>query len=206
MERLTPAPAPENVRVRRLWPSDITAYRTHLLRLDARARYSRFFSVASNDVITRHTAKCFGPDCLLYGYFDDGLLRGAAELHVLEPGAAKYTGEAEAAFSVEQDLRRQGVGSLLMESVMRAAGNRGLKVIITCLPQNIAMQSLAKKFGAKLDFEHGDVIGKFPRRLPTLHSILDETVDDSLGFATAIFEVQKRMFHSSLEQSIRAAA
>jgi GNAT superfamily N-acetyltransferase len=201
MERLAPA----HTSVRRLWPSDVEAYRSHLLRLDARARYSRFFGVASNEVIAGHARKCFGPDCLVYGYFEDGILRGAAELHVLEPGA-KYSGEAEAAFSVEQDLRRRGVGSVLMEPVMRAAGNRGLKLVITCQPQNVAMQSLAKKFGASLIFDHGDVLGKFPLHLPSLHSIVDEMVDDSLSLAAAMFDVQRRIFRSSSDPSLREAA
>jgi hypothetical protein len=86
-------------RIRRLWPSDVTAYRAHLLRLDAKARYSRFASILSDAIIIRHVEKCFGPDCLVYGLFVDGVLRAAAELHVIEPGSA-YTGEAEAAFSV----------------------------------------------------------------------------------------------------------
>jgi GNAT superfamily N-acetyltransferase len=202
MERLAPA----HVCVRRLWPCDVEAYCLHLLRLDARARYSRFFSVVSNEVISRHARKCFGPDCLIYGYFDGGILRGAAELHLIEPGCAKYTGEAEAAFSVEQTLRRNGVGSILMERLIRAARNRGLKMVISCLPQNIAMQSLAKKFGASLHFDHGEIIGRFPRQLPTLHAILDETVDDTLSLAAAMFDVQRRIFHSSMEQGFRTAA
>jgi len=203
MERLTPS----NVRVRRLWPSDVAAYREHLLRLDSRARYSRFSTIMSDEVIVRHAEKCFGPECLLYGYFVDGVLRGAAELHLLEPGATKYTGEAEAAFSVERDWRHKGVGSILMDRVIRAACNRGLrKVVITCLPQNFAMQSLAKKFGAQLSFERDEVSGQFAVHLPTMQSILDEIVDDSLGFATAVLDLQKRILHPSLEHGVLTAA
>ncbi|MGP0061130.1 MAG: N-acetyltransferase family protein [Beijerinckiaceae bacterium] len=197
-----------NERIRRLWPSDVADYREHLLRLDSKARYSRFCTFISDDVIIRHAEKCFGPDCLVYGLFVDGVLRAAAELHVFERGATKFTGEAEAAFSVEKDLRHKGVGSMLMERVIRGARNRGLrKVVITCLPQNFAMQSLARKFGAELSFERDEVAGQFDVRIPTVQSIFDEIVDDSLGFATAILDLQNRILHPSLEhRGARAAA
>ena len=192
-------------RVRRLWPPDVTAYRAHLLRLDNKARYSRFACIVSDAVIIRHVEKCFGPDCLVYGFFVDGILRAATELHVIEPGSA-YTGEAEAAFSVEKGWRHRGVGSILMGRVRRAACNRGLlKVVITCLPQNLAMQSLAKKFGAKLSFDCDEVIGQFAVRLPTASSMFDEMFDDSLGFATAVLELQNRILHPSQDRIAQAA-
>ncbi|MGO9007998.1 MAG: N-acetyltransferase family protein [Beijerinckiaceae bacterium] len=197
-----------NERIRRLWPSDVVDYREHLLRLDGNARYSRFCTIMSDDVIIRHAEKCFGPDCLIYGLYIDGVLRAAAELHVLDPGATKFTGEAEAAFSVEKEWRYKGIGGILMERVIRAACNRGLrKVIITCLPQNFAMQSLAKKFGADLSFERDEVTGRFAVHIPTVQSIFDEIVDESLGFATAILDLQNRILHPSLDhRGARAAA
>jgi GNAT superfamily N-acetyltransferase len=186
--------------LRRLWASDFPAYREHLLRLDKAARYSRFAGVVSDEILVQHAEKCFGPDCLVYGYFLDGVLRAGAELHVLEPGATRYTSDAEAAFSVEKDCRHRGVGSLLMERVLRAAGNRGLrKVIITCLPQNSAMQGLARKFGAQLRLEHDEVVGQFPVHLPTMQSILGEIVDDSVGLATAAFDLHRQILHPSCD-------
>lgn len=199
---------PPNVRLRRLWPSDVADYREHLLRLGKMARYSRFYTIVSDDVIARHVDKCFGPDCLVYGYFVDGILRGAAELHILEPGATKFTGKAEAAFSVERNWRHSGVGSILMERVMSAARNRGLrKVVITCLLQNFAMQSLARKYGANLTYDHDEVTGEFAVRVPSPRSIFNEIVDDSLGFATAVFNLQNRILHPSLDhREARSAA
>ncbi|MGO9007110.1 MAG: N-acetyltransferase family protein [Beijerinckiaceae bacterium] len=188
-----------NERIRRLWPSDVADYREHFLRLDSRARYSRFCTLMSDDVIIRHAEKCFGSDCLIYGLFVDGVLRAAAELHVREPGATKSTGEPEATFSVEKEWRHKGIGGILMERVIRAARNRGFrKVVITCLPQNFAMQSLAQKFGANLSFGSSEVTGQFALRIPTLRSIFDEIVDDSLGFAAAILNQQNRMLHASV--------
>jgi RimJ/RimL family protein N-acetyltransferase len=196
-----------NETLRRLWASDFPAYRAHLLRLGPKARYSRFFGAMSDDVIMRHAEKCFGPDCLLYGYFADGVLSAAAELHVIDPGATHYTGEAEAAFSVERDQRHSGVGSLLMGRLLRAARNRRLrKIVFTCLPQNVAMQSLAKKFGAKLRFGHDEVLGELAAHLPTMQSIFAEIVDDSFGFAEAAFDLQQQIFHPSYDRGHRLNA
>jgi GNAT superfamily N-acetyltransferase len=193
--------------LRRLWPSDFPAYRAHLLRLDRKARYSRFHGVISDEVIIRHAEKCFGPDCLVYGFFVDGTLRAAAELHVIEPGAAIHTGEGEAAFSVELDRRRSGLGSLLMDRLLRAARNRGLrKVVVTLLPQNVAMQSLAKKFGAKLRFGYDEIIGELAARPATIQSIFAEVVDDSFGLAKAAFDLQQRIFHPSNDHARRRDA
>jgi GNAT superfamily N-acetyltransferase len=182
-----------NVRIRRLWPSDVADYRAHLLRLDAKARYSRFASIVSDELIIRHAEKCFGLDCVLYGLFVDGILRGATELHMFEPGSP-YTGAAEAAFSIERNWRHQGIGSILMKRLLRAARNRGLsEIVIICLPQNFAMLKLARNFDVKLKSRNGEVAGKFAVRMPTALSIFDEMLDDSVGLATAILDLQRRI-------------
>ena len=57
-------------------------------------------------------------DAVLYGYFEDGVLRGVSELH---PLGAMDVATAEAAFSVESDWQGQGIGSTLMERILAAA-------------------------------------------------------------------------------------
>lgn len=190
--------ARSGARIRRLWPSDVSAYRDHLLRLDADARYSRFGTVMTDEVVAEHANTCFAADTLLFGYFVDGVIVGAGELHVLAPnmlapGVAPREGEA--AFSVEKPWRHGGLGSALVARLILAARNRGLRnLVITCLPQNFAMQKLAKKFGAKLKFETDEVTGKITVELPTPQTILTEFVEESRDFATALFDLQKRVF------------
>ena len=192
-------------RIRRLWPSDVAAYREHLLRLEPDARYSRFCTVMADPVVAEHANACFSPDTLVFGFFVDGKIRGAAELHFLSTTPGTRVREAEAAFSVEKPWRHSGLGGAFVERLLLAARNRGLKtLIITCLPQNFAMQSLAKKYGAKLQSERDEVMGKFTIQLPTAQTIFTEFVEESCDFATALFDLQKRVFPSAMPRS-RAA-
>src|SRR3974390_1747423 len=140
------------VEIRRLWPSDLDAFRDHLLRLDARSRHERFGGGMSDDFLVYYAEHCFGQGDLLYGAFLDGELIGAAELR---SNAAIWSEQApfgrhihaEAAFSVEEGYRRRGIGEKLFRRIQRAASNHGVETIeITCLPENISMRSLAQKF------------------------------------------------------------
>lgn len=182
-------------RIRRLWPSDVAAYRAHLLRLDSDARYSRFLAFMSDAVVAAHANSCFGADTSVFGFFVDGEIRGAVEMHQLtSPGGVRIS-EAETAFSIEKAWRRKGIGSALLDRVILAARNRGLQaVIVTCLPQNSAMQNLAKKFGAVLHSEPDEVSGKIKVALPTAQTILTEFVEESFDLATALLDLQGRIF------------
>ena len=69
-----------NVEIRRLWPSDMEAFRDHLLRLDPHSRHERFGGGMSDDFLVRYAEHCFGQGDLVYGAFIDGHMCGAAEL------------------------------------------------------------------------------------------------------------------------------
>jgi len=186
----------DEVRIRRLWPADVSAYREHLLRLDADARYSRFGTFVSTEVVAEHAHGCFGAGTFVFGCFIDGVIRAAAEMHVLEPAAPAFLRAGEAAFSVEREFRHEGLGSALVERVILAARNRGLQLLVmSCLPQNFAMQKLAKKFGATLKCEPDEVTGKVRIELPTPQTIFEELVEDSLDFTASLFDLQRRIFH-----------
>jgi GNAT superfamily N-acetyltransferase len=184
-------------RIRRLWPSDAAAYRAHLLRLEPEARYSRFCTVAADKIVVQHVNTCFGGDTLVFGFFVDGKIRGAAELHLLVSATALRAREAETAFSVEKAWRHSGLGSALIERLILAASSRGLRsLLLSCLPQNFAMQSLAKKYGATFAYEADEMSGKIKVRLPTAQTIFTEFVEESCDFATALFDLQKQIFPS----------
>src|SRR5690606_17457272 len=107
-----------------------------------------------------------GFDAVLYGFFADGVLRGAAELRIL--GLRLLSREAEAAFSVEAPWQSYGVGSELLERILLAARNRGVKFLhLTCLADNTRMQQLARKFDAELSFDFGGVVGELETPRPT---------------------------------------
>jgi hypothetical protein len=63
---------------------------------------------------------------------------------------------------------------------------------MNCLASNRSMQKMARAAGAELEFEAGDVIGLVlpPHASPS--SLVREVVLDSEGWATAVFDMQRR--------------
>src|SRR5690349_15288784 len=111
--------------IRKLWPSDEAAFREHLLRLDAESRHDRFAMGVSDEFIRNYAERCFRLEGAIFGYFADGELRGAGELRMIGDDHRA----AEAAFSVEHDWRRHGVGKDLMERIVRAARNARVETL-----------------------------------------------------------------------------
>ncbi len=143
--------------VRVLKPGELPLLRDHLLRLDPASRRDRFNGVVDDEFIKKYAAGCFGEGVIVIGYIESGEVRGAAELH--EP---KRTADLtpEIAFSVEQRLRRQGVGSVLFKALLAEAKRNGFQRLrVTTGAQNDAMRALARKFGTKLNFRHGELSG-----------------------------------------------
>jgi GNAT superfamily N-acetyltransferase len=136
---------------------ELPLLRDHLLRLDRESRHDRFHGFMDDGFIERYAAKCAEDGTIIIAYLENGLVRGAAELH---PPDRSTDSQPEIAFSVEAQLRRQGVGSTLFRKVIaeaRAKGYRSLR--ITTGAQNEAMRTLANKFGAHLTFRHGESTG-----------------------------------------------
>ena len=195
------------VEIRRLWPSDMEAFRDHLLRLDGRSRHERFGGGMSDDFIIRYAEHCFGKGDLLYGAFIDGHMCGAAELRSdraiwSEQAPFGRHIHAEAAFSVEQGYRRRGVGEKLFSRIARAASNHGVETIeIVCLPDNIGMQRLAQKFKTRFTFEENSLTGRLTARRPTPLSLLREASGDMLDFGASVFDAHWRALRPEPEQS-----
>ena len=188
-----PAIAIHNGLLRRLYQSDKAAFAAHLLRLDAQTRHERFGMSVSNDYVETYATACFGPDDVVYGFFVAGLIRAAGELRqiVREPPSASR--EAEAAFSVELEWRRHGVGTALMARIVRAAQNRrDARLCMLCLAHNQAMQGLARKFAAELEFGADDVTGRLVARHISPLSLLGEAVDDASGLIATLLEARQR--------------
>jgi GNAT superfamily N-acetyltransferase len=131
--------------------------RDHLLRLDPESRQDRFHGFMDDSFLERYAAKCAGDGTVVVAYLEDGIVRGAAELHA--PGRSPDS-QPEIAFSVEAPLRRRGVGSMLFRRLIAEARSRGYRRLgITTGAHNEAMRALARKFGAHLTFRHGESSG-----------------------------------------------
>jgi GNAT superfamily N-acetyltransferase len=136
---------------------ELTLLRDHLLRLDPESRYDRFNGFMDDAFIDRYAAKCAGDGTLIIAYIENGVVRGAAELH---PADQSLDAAPEIAFSVEASVRRQGVGSILFKKLIAEARSKGYHSLrITTGAQNQAMRALAHKFGAHLTFRHSESTG-----------------------------------------------
>ncbi len=143
--------------IRLLQPSEHGLLRDHLMRLDPASRRDRFNGGISDSFITTYAGRCFDHGTIVIAYLQDGTVRAAAELHGPERSADETP---EIAFSVEDRLRRQGVGSALFEQILAEARRRGYpRLRITTGGQNQAMKALAHKFGANLTFASGEATG-----------------------------------------------
>ena len=76
-----------------------------------------------DDFIERYAAKCADDGTVIIAYVEDGVVRGAAELH---PPDQSPDALPEIAFSVEARVRRQGVGSILFKEADRGSALEGL--------------------------------------------------------------------------------
>ena len=186
------------VDIRRLWAADMPAFREHLLRLDARSRHERFGGGMSDDFVAHYAESCFGQGDLVFGAFVDGQLHGAGELR---SNAAIWTEQApfqnhvhaEAAFSVEEEYRRRGIGEKLFRRIQRAASNHGVETIdIVCMPDNVGMRRLAEKFKTQFIFEENQFTGRLTARTPTPYSLMREVARDVADFTSSMFDAQLR--------------
>jgi GNAT superfamily N-acetyltransferase len=136
---------------------ELPLLRDHLLRLDHESRHDRFHGFMDDSFIERYAEKCANDGTVIIAYLEDGVVRGAAELHPPETSPDLLP---EIAFSVETGLRRHGVGSLLFRKLIEEARARGYRFLrITTGAQNEAMRALANKFGAHLTFRQGESTG-----------------------------------------------
>lgn len=178
--------------VRKLWNVETDAYCEHLLRLDAESRRNRFSGGIADEAIRKFAATVRDPDVIIHGFFVDGVLRGAADLHFVRPLDLR---EAEAAFSIEKPWQGRGVGSVLLERTRLCARNRGVKhVLVSCLPQNRAMRELARKFNARFDMDYDAVVGTMDNPAATPLSLMQETLADGYSAAAAYVDFQSRVF------------
>jgi GNAT superfamily N-acetyltransferase len=134
---------------------ELPLLRDHLLRLDSVSRHDRFHGFLDDSFIERYAARCADDGTVIVAYIVDGVVRGAAELHPPQGDSLP-----EVAFSVEASARREGVGTVLFRRLIAEARSKGYtRLRITTGAENHAMRALAKKFGAHLQFRHGESTG-----------------------------------------------
>lgn len=172
--------------IRRLWPTDMDAYRTHLKRLDPDSRHARFGGGVSDQHIDTHVDSSLRMDTLLFGAFDKSSLIGVGELRLL---FGEWPMAAEAAFSVERIYQDHGLGDALMARVMAAARNRGItRLSMICLSHNERMRHLAHKHHAEFVTNDGETEVWIPSGSAIASTIIEETFGETGGLFNGIFQ------------------
>src|SRR6195952_5281853 len=178
---------------------ELPLLRDHLLRLARNSRHDRFHGFMDDSFIERYAEKCANDGTVVIAFFENGTVRGAAELH---PPDQSPDALPEIAFSVESCVRRKGVGSILFKKLIEQARSKGYHSLrITTGAQNQAMRALARKFGADLTFRHGESTGNIDLKLQAQpqHAMAAittsvEAVRAIVGFNRAYWKLLLRMY------------
>jgi hypothetical protein len=126
---------------------------------------------------------------VIIAYIEDGVVRGAAELH---PPDQSPDALPEIAFSVEASVRRQGVGSILFRKLIAEARSKGYRSLrITTGAQNHAMRALANKFGAHLTFRHGESTGSIDLTQQPLSPFAGRAIATPIDAARAMINLYR---------------
>jgi len=168
---------------------ELPLLRDHLLRLDPQSRRDRFNGFLDDSFIERYAEKCAGDGTIIVAYMENGMVRGAAELHPPEPSDDSLP---EVAFSVEPCVRRRGVGSILFKRVISEARWKGYRTLrVTTGAQNYAMRALAGKFGAHLVFRHGESSGTIEVEQNPQGDVAKLAIDAPLAAARAMMDLHR---------------
>jgi len=168
---------------------ELPLLRDHLLRLDRTSRHDRFHGYMDDSFIERYAEKCANDGTAVIAYFEDGVVRGAAELH---PPEQSEDSIPEIAFSVEGTVRRQGVGTVLFRKLISVARAKGYKSLrITTGASNEAMRALANKFGAHLTFSQGESSGVIDLARPSQLELAPSLVIAPIEAAQAIAQFNR---------------
>ncbi|MEQ8479453.1 MAG: GNAT family N-acetyltransferase [Hoeflea sp.] len=146
-----------DIRLRHLGPRDAAIFRDHLHELHYVDFRDRFNGLVSDAWLETYIARSLDNAICIGAFLGDHLL-AVAELHT---GGSLGEHEAESAFSVVSDWRRKGLGTLLIRSLLKCATENDIStLIVETGPQNQAMKALARKFGAKMQFEGDRSVGR----------------------------------------------
>jgi len=168
---------------------ELPLLRDHLLRLDPESRRDRFNGFLDDEFIERYAAKCADDGTIIVAYMENGIVRGAAELH---PPAQSDDGVPEIAFSVEASVRRQGVGSILFRRLLSEARWKNYRRMrVTTGAGNQAMRALASNFGARLVFRHGESTGTIEVNQAPQGEFAKLAIDGPLDAARAVMNFNR---------------
>lgn len=163
--------------IRRLWPTERAQLRDLLLRLGPDERHERFGNPRSDAAIEAYVAELDWHGELVLGFFEEGVLRGAAQL---VPLTRLWPKKAELAVTVEPAWQSRGIGTELTRRTLLAARNLGItEVVSVCLMDNLRMQHIVRRLGARVSWAEGEADAVILLPPPTPFTLWDELAAES---------------------------
>jgi GNAT superfamily N-acetyltransferase len=171
---------------RKLLPIEARLLSGHLARLTPGDKSLRFMGAMSDEALQVH---CDGIDwfrTVVIGFFDAGVLRGAAEVQV---AGKRLPMLCEVAVTVETAWQDQGVGTELLRRALLITRNRAARGLhITCFSDNYRIQHVAAKFGAHFQNRAGHSEADILTPAPTYWSLCAEAAEDGAAWMNFWFD------------------
>ena len=137
------------VEFRNLCLFDIDLYREHLLRLSPASRLTRFSKSMTDHEIFDYVDTIDWNLAIIIGYFNKGLLRGAAEVGIDD---GPFPPQAELVFSVEDEYQGSKVGTTLMALALNVLRKRGIEnAHLACQATNGRMKKIILRHRADVE-------------------------------------------------------
>ncbi len=137
------------VEFRNLCLFDVDLYREHLLRLSPASRLTRFSKSMTDHEIFDYVDTIDWNLAIIIGYFNRGLLRGAAEVGIDD---GPFPPQAELVFSVEDEYQGSKVGTTLMALALNVLRKRGIEnAHLACQSTNGRMKKIILRHRADVE-------------------------------------------------------
>jgi hypothetical protein len=174
---------------RKLLPYEAWRLREHLLRLSPADRHLRFCAGVGEETIVERCRRIDFVRTIIIGFFEEGVLRGAAELHLGSPASPC----AELAITMESAWQDHHIGTDLLNHAITVAENRGVRAVeMACLLENHRMQHIVRKLHGRLEIVEDQAAANLRVPFPTQLSLWSEAAMEGIGLVTVWLEAFRR--------------
>lgn len=176
------------IHIRTLTPSELSAYRAHLLRLNREDRRLRFGYPIQDEAVCSFVARLDPTEDRVLAVFNDDLeVIGSVQVSFRDRKAIEF------AFSVDPVARGAGLGRALFDRAILWARNRGFRgAHIFFLADNQVMRRMARALGMTVTLESGDCEGTMALPRATPFSMAREFALENLASLDYASKVQRQ--------------